>query len=264
MAPHKTPFNPFATGPLFTQTQIRYFMYFIGTFLLTVGVLAAFGLLPNELQEQTSGNTLAQSVENSALGIITGTGDKVSGANDQTINEAGGSQYGSILGTQGGAAGGGQGGTINTKGQRVLQNGFPSELIIPSIGLDTKVIIPHDANVDTLDHDLSIGPVYYPGSGTVASGNMFIFGHSTGYKVVINKAYRVFNDIHTLNVGEEIDVVSEGVTFIYKVKSVTKVNGDQTLVEFDTKSHLLTLSTCDSFGSKSDRYVVVAEYSALK
>ena len=48
--------------------------------------------------------------------------------------------------------------------------------------------------------------------------------------------------------------------FTYRVRSVDKVDKDETLVTFDTKAHLLTLSTCNSFGSKSDRFVVVAEF----
>jgi sortase (surface protein transpeptidase) len=37
---------------------------------------------------------------------------------------------------------------------------------------------------------------------------------------------------------------------------------DQTraLVEFDNNKNMLTLSTCNTFGAKSERYVVEADY----
>jgi LPXTG-site transpeptidase (sortase) family protein len=235
---------------LFNKNESSFILYFVLIFLGTAGLLAAVGLLPNELQEQSNGDTLAQSVENSALNIVSGSGEKISNQDDQTISAPPQTKM--------------YGAPKAAPTQKVVIGGYPARLVIPSIDVDTQVFTPKDTDVDTLDHDLTKGPVYYPGSGTVAGGNMFIFGHSTGYKIVINKAYKVFNDIHTLNQGDEIDVVSNGNTFIYTVKSVSKVNKNETLVNFDTNSHILTLSTCNSFGAKTDRYVVTAVFSSVK
>jgi LPXTG-site transpeptidase (sortase) family protein len=228
---------------IFSKNELRFIGYFFLVFLCTAGLLAAFGLLPNELEESSNGDTLTQAVVNSALKAP--QEQQVSPTNPKPVLTR--PQTGTIKSTQ-----------------KVIVAGNPTRLIIPAIGLDTTVYTPKNTDVDTLDHDLTKGPVYYPGSGTPAGGNMFIFGHSTGYKVVINKAYKVFNDLHLLTKGDTISVVSNGNTFIYKVKSVSKVNKDETLVKFDTDAHLLTLSTCNSFGAKTDRYVVVADYVGVR
>jgi len=246
------------TGKFFSRAESSFILYFVLVFLGTAAFLAAFGLLPNELMEQSNGNNLTQSVEQAVLGGPD-QNDATAGVAGQAADGTGAAdqgQYATMLQGKNGTAAVGTG---STGGSQIVV-GPPSRLIIPSIGVDTQVELPASTDVDVLDHELTKGPVYYPGSGTPAGGNMFIFGHSTGYKIVINKAYRVFNDIHSLNAGDQIQVVSNGHTFEYKVKTVNKVNSDETLVKFDTASHLLTLSTCNSFGAKSDRYVVVAEY----
>jgi len=229
---------------IFSKNEARFIGYFFLVFLGTAALLAALGLLPNELEESSNGDTLTQAVVNSALN--TPKEQQVVPANPRPIVTRP------------------QTGTVKQPTQKVIVAGNPTRLIIPSIGVDTTVYTPKNTDVDTLDHDLTKGPVYYPGSGTAAGGNMFIFGHSTGYKVVLNKAYKVFNDLHTLSNGDTINVVSNGNTFVYKVKSVSKVNKNETLVKFDTDAHILTLSTCNSFGAKTDRYVVVADYVGVK
>ena len=229
---------------IFSKNELRFIGYFFLIFLGTAGSLAAFGLLPSELEETSDGDTLTQKIVDSAISAP--QEQKVNPVQNQVITRP-------------------QNSVVRpTQPQKVIVAGNPTRLIIPAIGVDTTVYTPADTDVDTLDHDLTKGPVYYPGSGTAAGGNMFIFGHSTGYKIVINKAYKVFNDLHTLTNGDTINVVSNGNTFVYKVKSVSKVNKNETLVNFDTSAHIITLSTCNSFGAKTDRYVVVGEYVGVK
>jgi LPXTG-site transpeptidase (sortase) family protein len=141
---------------------------------------------------------------------------------------------------------------------------LPARLIIPAINLNTAVDNPTSTSTASLDYELTKGPVRYPGSGTVGYGNMFIFGHSTGWKVVINKAYKVFNDLKTLTPGEVIYITSGEKTYEYRVRGVTKVDKNDTLITFDTTVNMLTLSTCDSFGAKTDRYVVTADFVGVK
>ena len=38
------------------------------------------------------------------------------------------------------------------------------------------------------------------------------------------------------------------------------ISAEKELVEFNTKSKILTISTCNNFGEKSDRYVVESEF----
>ncbi len=133
-------------------------------------------------------------------------------------------------------------------------------LVASSINLDTTVVTPISTKYTVLDDALMRGPVYYPGSGLSGQGNMFIFGHSTGFKIVNNKAFQVFNNIKDLSAGDEVTIYSEKKIYVYKVRKVSLVNENKALVEFSGGKNMLTLSTCNSFGQKTDRYVAEADF----
>lgn len=241
--------NPLKSGfnSLFSPKESSFIVWFAVIFLGSAGLLALLGLLPNELTERSDGLSLSEKVAETATGVVTGT-------NPSAGNKSG------VEGEEIWSTGNGGNGTGIKTSNNLTQVGLPTRLSIPSIQVNSEIYIPRNTSIAVLDNNLTKGPVYYPGSGTINSGNMFIFGHSTGYKVVINKAYKVFNELKNLSQGDMIYVESEGKKFSYRVRSVDKVDKDETLVTFDTKAHLLTLSTCNSFGAKSDRYVVVAEF----
>lgn len=137
---------------------------------------------------------------------------------------------------------------------------YPTQIIIPSIGVNAKVSVPKNTSAAVLDDNLTRGAVYYPGSGLLADGNVFIFGHSTNWKVVNNPAYKTFNGFKDVKEGAEIRVKGTSNTFVYKVLSVTLANDDETWIDLSSDKKLLTLSTCNSFGKKQERYVIKAEY----
>lgn len=137
---------------------------------------------------------------------------------------------------------------------------IPQKIEIPKIGVSSTVYIPRSVDVATLDANLAKGAVYYPGSGTLQSGNMFLFGHSTNWSVVNNRAYKTFNDLDKLVRDDKIQITSEGVVYVYKVISVRRAAEDDVLVEFNKGSRMLTISTCDSFGKKQDRWIVEADF----
>ena len=153
-----------------------------------------------------------------------------------------------------------------TKGNNVIHktsdissDDLPVRIVIPKAGVDSKIVNPESNNVETLDNELSKAPVRYPGSGNLSEGNIFIFGHSTGFKIVQNQAYKVFNEIKNLKEGDKIIVYSlSGKTYNYSVSKVRETSKYDTWVDFSSKEPSLTLSTCDSFGQASDRYVVAA------
>jgi LPXTG-site transpeptidase (sortase) family protein len=237
---------------LFSPKEALFIGWFMLIFLGSAGVLALFGLLPDEFTEQSDGRTLSEKVVESAVEVVTDT--NIDTNLDTNVGDANSNELpnNAFLSTSQN--------TSKNPSQRLTQTGLPVRLIIPSIAVDTKIYIPRSTATAVLDADLQKGPVYYPGSGTINTGNMFIFGHSTSHAVVINRAYKVFNELKNLTSSDIIYVESEGKRFAYRVRSVDKVDKDETLVTFDTKAHLLTLSTCNSFGSKSDRFVVVAEF----
>jgi LPXTG-site transpeptidase (sortase) family protein len=135
----------------------------------------------------------------------------------------------------------------------------PDRVIIEKIGIDVKVLQPSSVNVAVLDETLKKGAAYYPGSGTIEKGNIFIFGHSTNWPVVQNPSYKTFNGLNKLVKGDVIVLGAGDQEFSYKVKTVELVDAENALVEFDNSGQILTLSTCNTFGEKQERWVVVAE-----
>jgi LPXTG-site transpeptidase (sortase) family protein len=137
---------------------------------------------------------------------------------------------------------------------------LPVRISIEKIGVNTIVQNPTTTNVYALDDLLLHGVVRYPGSGLPGEGNMFFFGHSTGLKIVNNQAFKAFNNLKNLVVGDKILVYSANRVYTYKVNNVKLVNSEDALVNFGVKKNMLTLSTCNTFGQKQERYVVEADF----
>jgi len=137
----------------------------------------------------------------------------------------------------------------------------PVHIEIPKAGVNILVQNPDTTNNSILNEYLKKGVVRYPGSGLLGKGNMFLFGHSAeAYKNVSNTALKAFNGIDKLVEGDPIYVKSDGSTYVYKVTSVRLVNADEALVDFTSTKNMITLSTCDTFGAKQERFVVEADF----
>jgi LPXTG-site transpeptidase (sortase) family protein len=135
----------------------------------------------------------------------------------------------------------------------------PTKISIPSIGIDTQIFSPESQDVAVLDSYLKRGAVYYPGSGTFKGGNMLIFGHSA--QGILSSFYKTFNGIEKLKEGDLIKIESEDSIYEYKVESITLYNEEEALIKFANKDQYVTLSTCNSFGAKQERWVVEAKLS---
>ena len=142
---------------------------------------------------------------------------------------------------------------------------FPQRLLIPSLGIDLPVSNPTTSNIEALDEELKHASVRYPDSAKLGEdgGNTLLFGHSSRLPVVRNQLYKAFNDIETLNVGDSIEVLSGSDTYTYIVSRVYQANASDDQIALDVEGHRLTLLTCDSFGKKSDRWVVEAEFAGV-
>lgn len=142
---------------------------------------------------------------------------------------------------------------------------LPITIKIPVINVNSQVYSPATTSVGILNDYLLKGAVRYPGSGLLGGkGNIFIFGHSTGIKVVNNQAFKTFNGLRNLKEGDLIYVYSEKYEYIYKVTSIKMESSEEALVKFNTNSKKLTLSTCSHFGEKSNRDVVESEFVSKK
>lgn len=135
----------------------------------------------------------------------------------------------------------------------------PTRIEIPDIDLDVTVANPTKTDVATLDKALLDGVVRYPTSSNLGEpGNVIIFGHSSYLPIVRNQAFKAFNDIQKLKKGERILVTGSDRTFVYEVESVKEADAEEDAIPLTVSGSKLTLATCDSFGTKSDRFVVTA------
>lgn len=142
-----------------------------------------------------------------------------------------------------------------------VKNNSPSRIIIDSIGVDTIIVSPSSRDISVLDDALKNGVVHYPGSGEIASSEtMFLFGHSSGLPVIHNEMYKVFNHLSELESGNTIRIQGEGTENVYRVTSVELVDAGKALVDLSGNNRELIISTCNSFGAKSERFVVHADY----
>jgi len=135
----------------------------------------------------------------------------------------------------------------------------PSRIIIPSVGIDSVIILPESPTISILDSALQQGAVYYPGSGFIEKGTMFIFGHNSGLPVVVNQAYKTFTNLEKSKIGDQILIYDRnGKKYVYEVERVYQANAETAFIDLSRSGRRLTISTCNSFGTKSDRWVVDA------
>ncbi|HEY4523136.1 MAG TPA: sortase [Candidatus Paceibacterota bacterium] len=138
----------------------------------------------------------------------------------------------------------------------------PVKIEIPSIGVSATIANPRTTDAKTLDAWLLKGAVRWPTSGKLGEdGNVVLFGHSSYLPIVKNPAYKTFNEIQKLKAGDRITVYSLGTAYTYQVRSVAKesANGNAA-IPLQVVGKVLTLATCNTFASKSDRFVVTADF----
>lgn len=142
----------------------------------------------------------------------------------------------------------------------VEQPALPTRVRVDSIGLDVDIRNPVSTEIAVLDKDLLTGAVRYPTSARLGEdGNVVLFGHSSYLPIVHNQAFKAFNGIQNLVPGDRILVESNARVYEYRVLSVTEQKAESGVIPLEVTGRILTLATCDSFGAKSDRFVVTAE-----
>ena len=139
---------------------------------------------------------------------------------------------------------------------------LPMKIEIPAIGLAATIANPTTTNIEVLDQGLLSGAVRYPTSARLnETGNVVLFGHSSYLPVVGNQAYKTFNGIQKLVAGDVVTVSSSGTAYTYRVRSVAKENAASGAgIDLAVTGRVLTLATCNSFGVKTDRFVVTADF----
>lgn len=142
---------------------------------------------------------------------------------------------------------------------------YPSEkpvrIVAPEIGLDTRIENPDSTDIQALDDALLKGAVRYPQSAFLGdNATLYLFGHQSGLPVVKNKAFKAFNNLQNLEIGDEITVYSDTAAYTYLVTSIEMVKNTEALIPLESGKRKLTLSTCNSFGQKEDRIIVNTDF----
>ncbi|MHB8710633.1 MAG: sortase [Minisyncoccota bacterium] len=152
--------------------------------------------------------------------------------------------------------------TSNTNPIPIVEDEFPTSITIPAIKLAATIANPNTTDTTMLDRSLLKGAVRYPTSAKLGeTGNVVLFGHSSYLPVVGNQAYKTFNGIQKLVAGDIITVYSPNRAYTYQVRSMSKESAASGAgIDLAVSGQVLTLVTCDSFATKSDRFVVTADF----
>lgn len=137
---------------------------------------------------------------------------------------------------------------------------LPVRAAASAIRMDVGVENPTSQNIAVLDEALLRGAVRYPSSAKLGEeGTVFLFGHSSYLPVVHNQAYKAFNRIQDLKTGDTVSVYSGTTEYRYAVTGVRVADATEDVIELSQTGRKLVLVTCDSFSSKTSRFVVTAD-----
>lgn len=137
---------------------------------------------------------------------------------------------------------------------------YPERIIIDALDRDVAVLNPQSRAIADLDAALLKGVVRHPDSADFShDGTMVLFGHSSYLPTVHNRNYQAFNGLQDLTWGDTIRVHSADTEYVYRVQKVYQTKASEASVALDNSEATLTLVTCNTFGSKDDRFIVEAD-----
>jgi len=140
-----------------------------------------------------------------------------------------------------------------------VEDVLPLQITIQKLNKTITVLNPVSRSIADLDEALLTGVVRHPDSATLAQeGNIFILGHSSYLPNVFNQNYQAFNGIQNLEWGDTIELLSDSAIYTYRVEKVYRARAQDVTVPIAGTGNMLTLATCNSFGSVDDRYIVEA------
>lgn len=143
---------------------------------------------------------------------------------------------------------------------QVAVDPLPVSIIFDSLdNKEVKILNPETDSVAALDTALLSGVVRHPNSADFKNtGTILILGHSSYLPVVRNKNFQAFNGIQKLVWGDTIRVRSLDTEYVYSVDRVYEAKATDAEIAIQKGVAKLTLATCNSFGTKDDRFVVEA------
>ncbi len=148
---------------------------------------------------------------------------------------------------------------VEPEPESVVASPLPKKIIFDSLNKSVTVSNPQSRAISDLDNALLSGAVHHPDSADLSKpGNVFILAHSSYLPNVFNKNFQAFNGIQDLTWGDKIRVQSDNMEYVYRVEKVYEAKASEVFVPETPGEANLTLSTCNSFGSKDDRFIVKA------
>ncbi len=142
---------------------------------------------------------------------------------------------------------------------------LPRSIYIAKLDRTVPVLNPTSRTVADLDNALLSGVVRHPDSAHLAQdGNVFILGHSSYLPTVLNRNFQAFNGIEDLEWGDTIEVTTDTAVVVYEVQNTYKARAQDVTVPIAGDQKLLTLATCNSFGSTDDRFIVEAKQISVR
>ena len=224
------------------NNKVSFFITFFVVFTFTYLVLVALDALPEEpLQEQTDAFEASSSPVEDVFVDEVNTLVETEIEADPSIQE-GTSQAAVSLGAE-----------------------LPLSISIAKLNKTIDVLNPVSRTIADLDTALLEGVVRHPDSATFAQeGNIFILGHSSYLPNVFNKNFQAFNGIENLEWGDIIEVASADMVYTYRVEKVYRARAQDVTVPIAGTGNMLTLATCNSFGSVDDRYIVEANQTGSR
>lgn len=137
---------------------------------------------------------------------------------------------------------------------------YPLTISIEKLDKVIPVLNPTSRTIADLDAALLDGVVRHPDSANMAQeGNVFILGHSSYLPTVMNRNFQAFNGIQNLEWGDMIEVTTKDTVYQYRVEKVYRASASDVTVPIADTGNMLTLATCNSFGSTDDRFIVEAK-----
>jgi LPXTG-site transpeptidase (sortase) family protein len=226
---------------LIKHRKVPFFIVFFIAVLLTYGVLFAIDFIPEPISEETKQVRLLEEQKEAAKREILATETVINKATNTSDEQK------DVEDTEENAQ--------FVPSDEVL----PTRIVIDTLGIDVKVLNPQSRDVASLDTALLSGVIRHPDSADFGkAGNMLILGHSSYLPNVMNKNFQAFNGIQKMTWGDKIKVQSADKEYTYRVQKVTQAKASDITVPFTPGKAMLTLATCNSFGSKEDRFIVEA------
>lgn len=150
--------------------------------------------------------------------------------------------------------------TSEAEDSAAKRDDLPATITIDALDRTIPVRNPTSRTIADLDEALLTGVVRHPDSATLTDdGNVFILGHSSYLPNVLNRNFQAFNGIQNLAWGDTIRLTSADTEYVYRVEKVYQAKASALTVPVVGTGSMLTLATCNSFGTTDDRYIVEAK-----